>query len=86
MENVTLWHVNKTKSGVLSKNATHTPNFIAVVTCYKSGSALLHTFLITHEEQHQQNYHTPEQDTPILCKLPSLRLGDRDVKFAYGHQ
>ena len=29
----------------MSKNASHTPSFIIVITCHKSGSALLHAFL-----------------------------------------
>ena len=29
---------------LLSKNASHTPSFITVITCHKSGSALLHAF------------------------------------------
>ena len=47
-------------------------------------------FLVPPEELHlagpKPNCHTPGLDAPVLCKLPLLHLGDKNISFSSGNQ
>ena len=65
----------------LSKNASHTPGFIFVISCHESGCALLHAFLFLTTPRGSPYCHTPGPGTPILCNLLLLSPWGRNGKF-----